>query len=1407
MSILSFYQRGIQKLADAEKSVVSRLAGGLKVLGSAQNQITQQAAQSVQQVSRPTTGTANVLTNAVKQVSSGVQSLPSAITSFRDRVQSGDIPQEYKATPFDILKSRANSAVRPFTQPLKPFVSPFQRIFNQPKIITIQGRDSQPSPITQFGRGLSSGINSTFKPLEKIFGAPPTPDEFKMSSQFAINKARGLPTTPEMEAANQKIGNLTFNAVAGTVERPKAIVDTVLKASKNKLPAALNIIKPAKNSATQSLAQKLESNIRTDKLGISSESAQKELQTILDDADNFTAQRRGVQTFQMTEEAADKILPKIKLKPGTTLNAEEKSALGNLVKGYSDEIDSLAKAIKEGANNDENLLQLAKLRTNYQTAIASLSGATTEAARSLSAGRMINKLLTDPRIRQDERMMKEALKFAGGREGVAKIAKRLGEFGDDTIGKYKFIQQLSNPDGLTKLTNFLDWYYYNSLLSGPKTQLRNILGNTFHIGFNTAAKPVAGLVDATKSGAYRLVGKKRLREVYAGELPAEVKGMFTGIPEAFSKAKFMMKNGFSLDDMVESEFAKPEMFSKILGGRLAMPANIVSRSMQATDQFFRTVVANSELHALAYKSAKNKGLKGDAYKQAVADFLDNPPIEAIEAMHKAAVNATFQNPNKVASGIDKLVKNIKLDNGTEIFNPLKFIVPFVKTPTNIIARSAEASGLGLFTGALRSNGRESSQVMGRALLGGIGLAFLWTKAQQGQITGSGPKDKEMRDALYATGWKPNSVKIGDKYYGYQLFAPLSQALSIIGNANDQNIYDGVEPSVDNILWGVGNSLTQNSFLEGLDQLNQAIQYQDLSYITKNVAGAAVPFSALMRTIATGQDNKIREASSAIDAIKSNLPAGIPLLGDFNRQSVPIKRDIFGRELEYEGGVLKRMLDPFNIGSKKIDRESELANEALRLGVKIQAPDRKQELTNMKTGEKTKLNQEQKSQYSKSLGEMMSVTLDRAISSPEYQNLSDDEKRIYLEERIADAKKFIDGSFFIDSLSPDQKRELSIKVIDYSIAVPTETKDLEVFDPQSGSKIDLSPEDKSAYYERMWQGIYDTVTTGEQREEFQYLDPEQKKDFVNSQVSNLKSFMKDGFTMFKNDEEGFFDDSLRLKLQLDADSNLKNALIDNAVKKTFEFMNTSESDVTEFVLSEEMAPYINKIESDEDENRFFSGITKLYQAQGSNAYEQFLLNQDSETRAMYVFAQWKTAQTQQEEDDLLKKLGEYEQVGIFDKSAQNKFIELMEQDAINQTTQDRIKEENDNSKKQFWPTQSKNITSTYGHRTGVSPAWHSGVDIGGQTGDPVYSSKAGTVVQVDSSPGGYGNSILVDHGNGIMTRYGHLSGFNVKVGDTVSQGDVIGSLGSTGNSTGPHLHYEVIQDGKQIDPMKYEEFSY
>ncbi|MBX7095669.1 MAG: M23 family metallopeptidase [Flavobacteriales bacterium] len=100
------------------------------------------------------------------------------------------------------------------------------------------------------------------------------------------------------------------------------------------------------------------------------------------------------------------------------------------------------------------------------------------------------------------------------------------------------------------------------------------------------------------------------------------------------------------------------------------------------------------------------------------------------------------------------------------------------------------------------------------------------------------------------------------------------------------------------------------------------------------------------------------------------------------------------------------------------------------------------------------------------------------------------------------------------------------------------------------------------------------------------------------------------------------------------------------------------------------------------------------------------------------------------------------------------------------------------------------------------AMHTGMDFPAETGTKVYASGDGVVENVESNYWGYGNIVLINHGFGYKSMYAHLSRFNAKIGQKVKRGEVIGFVGSTGKSTAPHLHYEIIKNGEKVNPVNY-----
>jgi len=122
-----------------------------------------------------------------------------------------------------------------------------------------------------------------------------------------------------------------------------------------------------------------------------------------------------------------------------------------------------------------------------------------------------------------------------------------------------------------------------------------------------------------------------------------------------------------------------------------------------------------------------------------------------------------------------------------------------------------------------------------------------------------------------------------------------------------------------------------------------------------------------------------------------------------------------------------------------------------------------------------------------------------------------------------------------------------------------------------------------------------------------------------------------------------------------------------------------------------------------------------------------------------------------------------------------------------------------------PVRTAAFTSGYGVRSDPfrgSAAMHAGIDLSGPVGTPIYATADGVISDAGWNSGGYGNLVKIDHGRGIETRYGHLSKVGVLAGQRIKRGDVIGSMGSTGRSTGSHLHYEVRIEGRAVNPIPF-----
>ncbi len=164
-------------------------------------------------------------------------------------------------------------------------------------------------------------------------------------------------------------------------------------------------------------------------------------------------------------------------------------------------------------------------------------------------------------------------------------------------------------------------------------------------------------------------------------------------------------------------------------------------------------------------------------------------------------------------------------------------------------------------------------------------------------------------------------------------------------------------------------------------------------------------------------------------------------------------------------------------------------------------------------------------------------------------------------------------------------------------------------------------------------------------------------------------------------------------------------------------------------------------------------------------------------------------------ELIDSIKKYKIIDKYDEKSSN----IYRKEYINGMLSSSSLIESDSAKDSFTnPTKKGILTSKFGSRWG---RMHNGIDIGLDYGDNIYASKSGKV-EFAGYKGGYGNSVYINHGDDVYTRYAHTSSVLVKEGDVVNKGDLIAKAGSTGFSTGVHLHFEILIDKKPVDPLKF-----
>jgi GGDEF domain-containing protein len=694
--------------------------------------------------------------------------------------------------------------------------------------------------------------------------------------------------------------------------------------------------------------------------------------------------RRGKMTWEEIAQKSDELGFDAKMllqrKQGQAYNPEQLWGAAVVNQASLQKFRSLQEQMsakkQAGTFNDEDKATLAIGMREAAAVYGEFAGARAEAGRSLNILKKVRGL-------QSEQKIEELFDSLGGKEINDKIINKLltedlGKINDKDLGR--LVDKLSKATTMDKISEA----WTAMILSAPPTHVTNILSNSMTALYKPLVEtPIAATMELPKA----LLGKER--QVKFGQVRAELVGLIAGMPHALKNAVETFKS-----ETPRSTTEKIELPRKgAIGGNLGKGIRIPFRALSAADEFFKQIIRSSTLHADAYKQVKSFDL--DEIKK----LVDNPTKQMLTHADKEAEYRTYTQPLGKAMNSIMALKTA--------WPGLQFIIPFVKTPTNIFKYVIERTPIGFVDKAIKiSKGKitpdQISEELAKPIAGaalGIAAASL---ASSGLITGAGPKDANKRNALYETGWMPYSLKIGDTYYSYGRLDPLGSIIGLVADfteirkdkASEKINWDDVAQEV---AYSVGRNATSKTFLQGFTNMVQAIsdpkRYGE-NWI-QSMAGSVVP--NIIASEARAQDEKYRQVNDVREAIMSRIPKVSEML-------MP-KRDAFGRTIDRAGNFWTRFLSPIQYSAAKGDKVDE---EIVRIDADLIPPTKRISVPkSMQKYEKAQGNKQIEKFYElqdkkyddliREAGEMARKVEVAFINSKVYDGLDDDVKKEEVEK--------------------------------------------------------------------------------------------------------------------------------------------------------------------------------------------------------------------------------------------------------------------------------------------------------------------------------------------------------------------------------------------------------------------------
>ncbi len=664
----------------------------------------------------------------------------------------------------------------------------------------------------------------------------------------------------------------------------------------------------------------------------------------------------------------------MKKREGEALNATEMEAARRLQGASIVEVNKAMKVYGEDPSYT-NLINFRAATERAGLIVKTVSQAKTEAARALN---ILRKEYEPGEFRH--RAMERVLQQLGGVEKNVEIYEKMTTLDWGNPAEIsKFLRDLSNP----KISDMVFEVWINALLSGIPTQVRNIASNTL----NLLTKPIEKGVAATVEAARRLTGAQP--KVYFGEVPFEVFGIFNGIPEGVRKALYAWTNEITMEGASKLE----ARHRQAIPGRIGKVVRIPGRALIAADEFFKAIVYTSDIHAMAYRRAVAEGLKGKVLIDRVTELVRNPDRPMMEHATGEMLYRTFQ---KELGKWGKATQKFR-----ETIEPVRWIVPFMRVSINIPKYAFERTPFNLPRVLYRAakgqyKGAEFAENVSRPLIGSLVSIGVFIETMKGNITGSGPTDREERQALYRQGWTPYSIKIGDKYYSYAGIEPLATMFGVTADMAEvwQDIEEGDRDDLaSKLILAFTENITNKTFMRGVSEALNAISDPERhgERWLSTFAGTVVPTGVAY--IARAMDPYFRDAKSTLDQIKSRIPK--------LSETLSPKRDLWGRPIERKGSFFEKLVSPVWVSEEDI---TDVDQELKRLKYFPGMPQR--EIRGFK------LTPEEYNEFSEMAGKATYNLLSEIVKSEAYQSFDDEEKLDALKKAINAAREISRLQFMI-----------------------------------------------------------------------------------------------------------------------------------------------------------------------------------------------------------------------------------------------------------------------------------------------------------------------------------------------------------------------------------------------------------